>query len=120
MKKTDQSAVFAEFLGETYPTDADRAAFERDLAKLVASAKLIKQLESIREAKQITKAEVARRLGVKRPVVSRLLAGKGTVPNLGTVADVAEALDVYIDLRVKPQPRNGKRHPTIEVYEDAV
>jgi predicted XRE-type DNA-binding protein len=119
MKKTDQSAVFAELLGKTYPTESERAAFERDLAKLVASAKLIKQLEDIREAKQITKAEVARRLGVKRPVVSRLLAGKSTVPNLGTIADVAEALDVYIDLRVKPQPRNGKRHPTIEVYEDA-
>ena len=119
MKKTDQSAVFAEFVGETYASEDERAAFERDLAKLVASAKLIKALENIREAKQMTKAEVARRLGVKRPVVSRLLAGKGTVPNLGTVADVAEALDVYIDLRIKPQPRNGKRHPTIEVYEDA-
>jgi predicted XRE-type DNA-binding protein len=119
MKKTDQSAVFAEFLGKTYTTEAERAAFDRDLAKLVASAKLLKQLENIREAKQMTKAEVARRLGVKRPVISRLLAGKGTVPNLGTIADVAEALDVYIDLRIKPQPRNGKRHPTIEVYEEA-
>jgi hypothetical protein len=30
-----------------------------------------------------------------------------------------EALDVYIDLRIKPQPRNGKRHATIEVHERA-
>jgi predicted XRE-type DNA-binding protein len=119
MRKTDQSAVFAEFVGKTYPTEEERASFERDLAKLVASAKLLKQLEDIRETKQMTKAEVARRLGVKRPVVSRLLAGKGTVPNLGTIADVAEALDVYIDLRIKPQPRNGKRHATIEVHERA-
>src|ERR1700677_2187275 len=119
MKQTDQSAVFADFLSKTYTTEQERISFERDLAKLVASAKLLKQLEDIREAKQITKAEVARRLGVKRPVVSRLLAGKGTVPNLGTIADVAEALDVYVDVRIKRQPRNGKRHPTIEVYEDA-
>lgn len=87
--------------------------------ELIAAAKLFKQLEDIREAKQMTKAEVARRLGVKRPVVSRLLAGKSTVPNLGTIADVADVLDVYIDLRIKPQPRNGKRHAAIEVHEAA-
>src|ERR1700691_618630 len=119
MKKTDQSAVFAEFVGETYASEDERAAFERDLAKLVASAKLLKQLENIREAKQITKAEVARRLGVKRPVVSRLLAGTGTVPHLGTITAVAEYLDVYVDVRTKPQPRNGKRHASIEVHEAA-
>jgi predicted XRE-type DNA-binding protein len=119
MKQNDQSAVFADFLSKTYPHDAERAVFERDLAKLVASAKLLRQLEDIRESKQLTKAEVARRLGVKRPVVSRLLAGKGAIPNLGTIADVAEALDVYIDVRVKPQPRNGKRRASIEVHESA-
>jgi predicted XRE-type DNA-binding protein len=118
MKQTDQTAVFADLLSKTYTSEEERAAFERDLAKLVASAKLLKQLEDIREAKQLTKAEVARRLGVKRPVVSRLLAGKA-IPNLGTIADVAEALDVYIDVRVKPQPRNGKRHAAIEVHEAA-
>ena len=117
MKQTDQSAVFADFLGKTYPTYEERTSFERDLTKLVAAAKLLKQLEDIREAKQMTKAEVARRLGVKRPVVSRLLACKGAVPNLGTIADVAEVLDVYVDVRIKPQPRNGKRHAAIEVHE---
>lgn len=119
MEQTDQSAVFADFLSKTYTTDEERTSFERDLAKLIAAAKLLKQLEDIREAKQMTKAEIARRLGVRRPVVSRLLAGKSTVPNLGTIADVAEALDVYIDLRIKPQPRNGKRHAAIEVHEAA-
>jgi predicted XRE-type DNA-binding protein len=119
MKQNDQSAVFADFLSKTYITEEERTSFERDLAKLVASAKLLKQLEDIREAKQMTKAEVARRLGVKGPVVSRLLSGKGTVPNLGTIADVADALDVYVDVRIKPQPRNGKRHAAIEVHEAA-
>ena len=119
MKQTDQSAVFADFLGKTYTTEEERTAFERDLAKLVASARLLKQLEDIREAKKMSEAEVARRLGVKRPVISRLLAGTGAVPNLGTIADVAEALDVYVDVRIKPQPRNGKRHAPIEVHETA-
>jgi hypothetical protein len=33
--------------------------------------------------------KIARRLGVERPVVSRLLAGKRTVPNLGINSDGA-------------------------------
>jgi predicted XRE-type DNA-binding protein len=76
MMKTDQGAVFAEFVGQAYTSEKGHSSFERDLAKLTASVKLLKQLEGIRETKQMTKAEVARRLGVKRPVVSRLLAGK--------------------------------------------
>jgi len=43
MKQTDQSAVFADFLGKTYATEDERASFGRDLAKLVASATLLKQ-----------------------------------------------------------------------------
>jgi predicted XRE-type DNA-binding protein len=117
MQQTNQSAAFADLLGKTYASDDARAAFERDLAKLIASAKLLKQLEDIRAAKHLTKAAVARRLGVKRPVVSRLLTGKGTIPNLGTIADIADALDVYIDMRIKPQPRNGRRRAAIEVHE---
>ncbi len=42
MKQTDQSAVFADLLSKTYTGDDERAAFERDLAKLIASAKLLK------------------------------------------------------------------------------
>ncbi len=48
----------------------------------------------------MTEAEVTRRLGLKRPLASRPLAGKVAVPNLGPVADVAEALDVYVDGRI--------------------
>jgi predicted XRE-type DNA-binding protein len=67
----------------------------------------------------MTKAEIAHRLGARRPAVSRLLGGKGPISNLGTIAEGAEALDVYIDLRIKPQPRNGKRHAAIEVHDAA-
>lgn len=60
----------------------------------------------------MTKVEVARRLGVKRPVVSRVLAGKSTVPNLGTTADIAEALDVYIDMHIEsPSPATASATP---------
>jgi hypothetical protein len=53
---------------------------------------------------------------VKPSVVSRLLDGKGRNVQLATIADVADALDVYIELRVRPQPkRKQSRHAPIEV-----
>ena len=49
-------------------------------------------------------------------MISRLLDGKGRNVQLGTVADVADALDVYIEMRVHPQPKGKRpRHAPIEV-----
>ena len=65
---------------------------------------------------QLSKAELARRIGVKPSVVSRLLDGKGRNVQLDTVADVADALDVSIEMRVRRQPKSKQaRHAPIEV-----
>lgn len=49
----------------------------REVGKLVAFAELLIALDEIRAGSQISKAELARRIGVKPSVVSRLLDGKG-------------------------------------------
>lgn len=56
-------------------------------------------------------SESARRRGSRpRP------DGKGRNVQLNTVADVADALDVYIEMRVRPQPKSKQaRHAPIEV-----
>jgi DNA-binding Xre family transcriptional regulator len=108
MHKSKESAVFAELLAETFPAAEDRAAHEREVAKLVAFAELLIALDEVRAGSKISKAELARRVGVKPSVISRLLDGKGRNVQLDTVADVADALDVYIEMRVRPQPK-GKR-----------
>jgi|CZKG01.1.fsa_nt_gi DNA-binding Xre family transcriptional regulator len=116
MHKSNESAVFAELLANTFTTDEERAAHEREVAKLVAFAELLNIFDDVREGSQISKAELARRIGVKPSVVSRLLDGKGRNVQLDTVADVADALDVYIEMRVRPQPkRKQSRHAPIEV-----
>ena len=93
-----------------------RAAHEREVAKLVAFGELLIAIDEIRAGSQISKAELTRRIGVKPSVVSRLLDGKGRNVQLATIADVADALDVYIELRVRPQPkRKQARHAPIEV-----
>ena len=116
MHKSKASAAFAALLTETFPTADERASHEREVAKLVAFAELLIALDEIRAGNQISKAELARRVGVKPSVVSRLLDGKGRNVQLDTVADVADALDVYIEMRVRLQPKGKRaRHAPIEV-----
>jgi DNA-binding Xre family transcriptional regulator len=116
MHKSKESAAFAELLAETFRAAGERAAHEREVAKLVAFAELLIALDEIRAGSQLSKAELARRIGVKPSVVSRLLDGKGRNVQLDTVADVADALDVYIEMRVRRQPkRKQARHAPIEV-----
>lgn len=119
MKKTDESAVFAQLAGETFKSDEERAEFERRVALLVANAELIRAMEEAREQAKLSKAELARRLNVKPSVVSRLLNGKSGTPDLRTLAGVFDELDFYLDVRVKRQPKRGQRHAPIEVAAPA-
>jgi DNA-binding Xre family transcriptional regulator len=116
VKKTADSIAFANVLGETFQNADEQRAFERDVIKLVAFAELLKALDDIREAGHVSKAELARRVGIKPSVVSRLFNGEGKNVQLDTVADVADALDVYLDVRIRRQPkRNDSRHAPIEI-----
>jgi len=117
MQKTPESAVVADFIGEHITTDEERAAFDRKVAKLIAQSDLLNALEEVRDAEELSKAEVARRVGTPSSVVSRLLSGRASNPTFGTLVDVVCALDVYLDIRVRPQPKRGERHAPIEVHQ---
>lgn len=53
---------------------------------------------------------------MKPSVISRLLDGRGRNVQLDTVADVADVLDVYIEMRIRPQPKGKQaRHAPIEI-----
>ncbi|MEN3281457.1 MAG: Helix-turn-helix domain [Solirubrobacteraceae bacterium] len=107
--------MLADLLGETFQTDAQRAQFERRVALLSAAAELIAAMEEARKDAELSKAELARRLGIKPSVVSRLLNGKSGTPDLGTLASVFDELGLYLDVRVKRQPKRGHRHAPVEV-----
>jgi len=114
--RSDEAAAFAEVLAETFPAAEERAVHEREVAKLVAFASLLRSFDEVRASSQLSKAALARRIGVKPSVVSRLLDGTGRNVQLNTIADVADALDLYIEIRVRPQPKRERaRHSPIEV-----
>jgi len=118
MKQSKQSAAVANLIASQVTSDDERAAFDRQVAKLVAQADLLTALEAEREAQGLTKQELADRIGVRRSVVSRLLSGKIVNPQLGTLADMAYALGIYFDIRIKRQPKAGG-HAPIEVHSPA-
>lgn len=51
-------------------------------------------------------------------MVSRLFSGRTANANVATLAQVADALDCYLDVRIKPQPKR-KKHDPIEVRSAA-
>jgi predicted transcriptional regulator len=115
MKKTPESTVFGQALADTFTTDDEREKFEREVALLVAAAELVRAAEDAREEHKLSKAEIARRLGVSREVVSQLMNGPRGIPDLRTIAGVYDQVDLYLDVKIRRQPQRGKRHKPIEV-----
>jgi helix-turn-helix protein len=85
-----------------------RAGFERKLARMRATDELVRSLELARANKHLTKAEVARRINRRPEAISRLLAGKDQSPSLDTITDLAYALGLEIELRIRKRPRRGR------------
>jgi hypothetical protein len=89
-----------------------RAGFERKLAKIKATNEVLASLELARAKKQLTTAEVARRSRRRPAAVSRLLAGEDQNPSLDAITDLAYALGLEIELRIKQRPRRSRNlHP---------
>ncbi len=109
-------AVFESDLARELADPEARAIFERELAKATAIAMLLQSIEQTRERRRLSKAEVARRVGSERSAISRLLAGKNANPTFNTLADLADALDLEIELHVRERPAKSKKpHTPVKV-----
>lgn len=67
----------------------------------------------MRARKDIAKAEVARRARKKAPAVSRLFAGEGINPTVGTITEMAAAVGLHVTLLIEDNP--GGLAPPLEV-----
>lgn len=100
--------AFDEFLNEKLTDPTFKAGFERKLAKVKSIAEVLHVIESVREQERITKVEVARRMDRKPEAVSRLLRGEGANPTLDTLVELADAIGLELDIRIKRQPTKPK------------
>ncbi len=100
--------AFEEFLGGKLADPAFKASFERKLAKVKSITEVLHVIESVRAQQSIPKAEVARRMDRKPEAVSRLLRGQGANPTLDTLVELADAIGLELDIRIKRQPAKPK------------
>lgn len=109
--KTRQRAgdVFEIDIAKDTDAPEDRAFFEKEYAKSVAIAGLLQQLEAARTRQHLSKREIAKRMDRQESAVSRLFKGEGANPTLSTIADLAYALNLEIEVRIKERPRKSRK-----------
>jgi DNA-binding phage protein len=80
-----------------------RQAYEEARERIDQIDSVIRALDARREALDLTKAELARRAGVKPEAIRRLFSAEKPNPTLTTLVALAGALD----LEILPTPRRG-------------
>lgn len=100
--------------------DPEYAAAYRDARRRIAEIDQIMQtIDRQRVAREMSKAELARRIGVRPEAVRRLFAARGANPTLATVVALARELDLDL-LAVPKEPASPKgrgavRHTSAKV-----
>jgi DNA-binding phage protein len=87
---------------------AYRQAYEHAKERIQQIDAVIRALDDRRAELNLTKAELARRAGVKPESIRRLFSAENPNPTLGTLLALAGALD----LELRPQPRRRRRPAT--------
>jgi DNA-binding phage protein len=83
-----------------------RSNYERARARIDAIDRVINSLDEMRERQGLTKAELARRIGVSDAVIRRLFSAQDRNPTMKTIVEVADALG--LELRVARPPTARK------------
>jgi ribosome-binding protein aMBF1 (putative translation factor) len=82
------------------------------LAKINAIANILDAIEAARHEQHLSKAEIGRRIDRKPSAVSRLLGGAEQNPTWDTLVDLAYAVDLELEVKVKKAPkRHASREP---------
>jgi len=114
-QKIQAGALFEQDLAEELKDPEFRAAFELQRAKTLAIAQVMHAVEAEREALELSKAEVGRRIGRKRSAISRLLAGQEQNPTFDTLADALFAVGLQAEVKIKRVPKHAKKIEPIKV-----
>jgi len=92
------------YLAERLEDSAYRYAYEEARVRIAQIDSVISALDNRREELRLTKAELARRAGVKPESIRRLFSAEHPNPTLSTLVALAGALD----LELRPTPRDDE------------
>jgi ribosome-binding protein aMBF1 (putative translation factor) len=89
--------------------------YAHKLAKINAVADILNAIEDARQEQHLSKAEIGRRIGRKPSAVSRLLGGAAQNPTWDTLLDLAHAVDLELEVRVKKAPKRRTTPKPVKV-----
>jgi DNA-binding phage protein len=113
-KRTKTGAAFDKYLSQQMRDGEFSTVYKRQLNLQKSEQKLLAILERVRERREMSKTELARRTGKQLPAVSRLLSTTRETPanpRLATLLEVVDALDLQIQVR----PRTKQRRDIVAV-----
>ena len=111
LKKRDMArrkTGFDKFFDEQMKSPGFAAGYAEARATIDATDHLVRALDSARVKTGMTKAELARLISVKPEIVRRLFTVRSPNPTIGTVAKIAGALGLQLEL-VPAAPRGRPR-----------
>lgn len=73
-----------------------RESYERARSRIDAIDRVINDLDAVRERQGLSKAELARRIGVSDAVIRRLFSADDRNPTMKTIIEVADALGLEV------------------------
>jgi len=121
VEKKTAGNMFERLREEIVNTPELRAQYERTRRRTILIRQILMSIDAERERTDLTKADLARRIGVAPSTVRRLFSSGARNPTLQTMLDLLAALD--LELAVQParrqEPEDGQgdvapetgRHP---------
>ena len=88
--------------------DPEFAAAFYDMSVDIA---LLQVLEQARKALNVSEKELAERMGVQRPTVTRLFNASHPNPTLETISDILRALGLQAEIKISPAPSEDASIP---------
>lgn len=104
-KQSKTAQYFDRYLAQELRDPELKVEYERQLRAIKAVDELVNALDGLREANNLSKAEVARMIDKNPASIRRLLTASGN-PELKTVVALADALDA--DVKIVPR-KNASR-----------
>ncbi len=104
-RKTAFDRYFVRRMKETrFATEYGAARAEID-----ATDALVRALDQVREVRGLSKAELARRVGVKPEIIRRLLTDPKGNPTIATILAVASVMGCRLELVRDSNTRGGRK-----------
>jgi DNA-binding phage protein len=109
-----RTSAWEKYLSKRHPAGKAREAFDHEVRAVTAAAQLIASVEELRTSMNVSKSDLARRLGKQLSAISRSLTSEDSNPTVVTLLEMLDAMGVKVEVTVSP--RKSQREPLLDVH----